>query len=316
MGCANIAQRTMLAKFNLMPEFNLVAVASRNIDKARQVALKFDCEAIHGYNQLIERKDITAIYMPLPTGLHEEWVMKCLTKNKHVFVEKSFGRNHKETSRMVELASKKGLIVMENFMFLYHSQHQFVKQLIEKEEIGDIRCVRSSFGFPPLKEDNFRYDKELGGGSLYDAGAYTIRASSMLLGDSLKVQSSFLRKNEEGIDIYGGAQLINLDGQIAQVAFGFDNFYQCNYEIWGAKGKITVNKAFTPSEEFKPIITLEKQGFRKDHVIDSDDHFRNILISFADKIHNMKNYELIYDEILSQSKLIDEVNQCAKMAKK
>ncbi len=307
MGCANIAQRTMLNKFIQAPQFELVAVASRSLDKSKLVANKFNCEAIQGYMNLINRDDISAIYMPLPTGLHEEWVMKSLNRNKHVFVEKSFGRNYKETSNMIELAKSKNLVVMENFMFLYHKQHKFVEEVISSGEIGEIRCFRSSFGFPPLDEESFRYNKALGGGSLLDAGAYTVRAAQLILGPSLEVSSSFLKRNESGVDIYGGAQLVNPKGHLAQVAFGFDNFYQCNYEIWGAKGKITAHKAFTPNAEFKPVITVEKHGFSKDYVTDSDDHFRNIIFSFGQKIRKTNKLNLHYDEILNQSALLDEI---------
>ena len=57
-------------------------------------------------------------------------------------------------------------------MFQYHNQHAFVQKIIEDGEIGDIHFFKSSFGFPPRRKDDIRYNKELGGGALLDAGGY------------------------------------------------------------------------------------------------------------------------------------------------
>ena len=82
------------------------------------------------------------------------------------------------------------------------------------------------------------------------------------------------------VDLFGGAYLKSPNGMFAEVAFGFDNFYQCNYEIWGSKGKIIAQRAFTPGVEYKPRITLEQQGDVINYEIDAENHFVNILNYF------------------------------------
>ena len=195
-------------------------------------------------------------------------------------------------------------------MFLYHNQHQIVKQLITEDKIGKIRCFRSSFGFPPLPSDNFRYNKKLGGGALLDAAAYTVRASQLFLGNDLEVKAASLSYNENGVDIFGGAFLKNKNGLFSEVAFGFDNFYQCNYEIWGSKGKITAHRAFTPAPDFKPLIIVEQQGEKFDIEVPAENHFINILHEFVKNIRK-QNYKPKYDEILNQAKLIQEIRDIA-----
>ena len=192
---------------------------------------------------------------------------------------------------------------MENFMFIYHKQHQFVKDLIYKGEIGEIRCFRSSFGFPPLDGDNFRYNLALGGGSLMDAAAYTVRASQLFLGNDIWVEGATLNNMNTEVDLFGGAYLKSKNGMFAEVAFGFDNFYQCNYEIWGSKGKIIAQRAFTPGENFTPTITVEKQGESFDHKIEAENHFVNILTEFKRCVFK-DEVEPKYEEILNQSRLL------------
>jgi len=307
MGCANIAIRTVIPRLVELDEFELVAVASRSEAKAAETAKTFGCAAITGYQALLDDVSIEAIYMPLPTGLHEEWVLKTIKAGKHILVEKSLAMTHASSVAMVEAAKAKNLLIMENFMFLYHSQHAAIKKMIAEGEIGEIRSFRSSFGFPPLPDDNFRYNKSLGGGALLDAAAYTVRVSQLFLGDDLNVFGAALKTAVEGgVDIYGGAFLKNTKGAFSEVAFGFDNYYQCEYEIWGSLGKITAKKCFTPKPDETPRVIFEKQGFYEELHLEADDHFINILKEFHRCILADER-DKKYAEILNQSRLLEEI---------
>lgn len=312
IGCANIAWRAMIPAMIECSDVQLVAVASRSKAKAQKFADRFNCDANVRYQDILARDDIDAVYIPLPIGLHYEWVLKAFEYNKHVIVEKSLSHNFECAKEMIREARNRNLGLIENFMFIFHSQHQFVKDKIEKGEIGEIRSFRSSFGFPPLDEDNIRYNKELGGGSLLDAGAYTLKASQLFLGEDLKVQAASLKTDEKYcIDIFGGAFLKSGNGLFAEVAFGFDNYYQCNYEIWGNKGKITTERAFTAGPGCQPRIVVEKQNEKHEYTLPSDNHFVNILKEFSKSISD-NIFEPHYIAMYNQARLVDEVFDCAK----
>jgi predicted dehydrogenase len=299
----------MIPAIQQADSWNLVAVASRNLEKAHEFANAFNCEAIEGYQNLLDRKDIDAIYMPLPTGLHQEWIMKTLEAGKHVLAEKSIAADYKSAKAMVELAKKNNLALMEDFMFQYHSQHQFVFDLIKKGEVGDIRVVRANFGFPPLPKDNFRYDDKIGGGALLDAAGYTVRAIQFILGDDYEVKAANLQMDPEtGTNIYGGAFMENGSGVSGQIGFGFDHFYQSNYEIWGSRGKITMHWAFTPKPGFSPSVTLEKQGEKHTWQLKPDNHFIGSLKEFH-RIITENNPEKHYRQVLAQSKALEDIRR-------
>lgn len=312
IGASNFARRIMIPAFkSLSDTFDLVAIASRSKDKAIEFSNAFSIEPLVGYDRLIDRTDIDAIYMPLPTGMHEEWVLKCLEANKHVLVEKSLGVDLTSVKRMVDEASRRKLNLMENLVFGHHSQHQFVRELINDGEIGQIRTVRSQFEFPPLQKDNFRYNPQLGGGSLLDAAPYPIGVSTALLGSSLKVKGAVLQIDHGlGVDVFGSAYLVAGDGTAAQISFGFDNFYQCNYEIFGTTGKITVKKAFTPKPHESPLISLEKPDFQKTFTMNPDDQYCNGLNSFYRAI-NEATHEEHHSDIINRSRIITEIRECA-----
>jgi predicted dehydrogenase len=314
MGAASIAQRSMIPAIQSLSKlYELVGIASRSKEKANQMADKFGCEPIYGYEELIERTDIDAVYMPLPTGLHKEWVLKSLSKGKHIYVEKSMAKSYSDCQIMVDVARKKGLLLMEGYMFVYHSQHQKVLDILSSGAIGDIRHFFASFGFPPFPDkNNFRYDKEIGGGALMDCAGYTIRAATLILQQHLHVKSSFVYFDESENNIYGSGFLVGDKGVPVSVSFGFDNFYQCRYEIWGNKGKLILTKAFTPKEKESPLLYLETAAGVQQIVCDSDNHFVKAMIEFAYSINNRKN-ESHYNDALEQSRLLDEMLNLSKM---
>ncbi len=310
LGCASIAEKSVIPAIKkLESRFNIVAIASRSFSKAKVLADLFNCIPVEGYDNLLN-ENIDAVYIPLPTGLHHEWVIKSLNKRKHVYVEKSIAMTSKSAREMVNTAKENQVVLMEGYMFQYHHQHTVVKKILKDFEIGEIRCFRSSFGFPPLQKENFRYNQTLGGGALLDAGGYTLRAANFILGNELDVVAASLYNDPiTGVDIFGNAMLINNSGVAAHISFGFDNFYQCTYELWGSLGKLLVYKAFTPKSDEKTFILLEKPTHSEKIEIEPFDQFKAAFISFHDKILNYSKREEEYNNILLQSQLLDQIRE-------
>jgi NDP-hexose-3-ketoreductase len=311
LGCANIASRSILPALSKNERFHIDAIASRSMDKAVLLAKQYHAKPLGNYDELLER-DIDAVYIPLPNSLHFEWINKALQKGVHVWVEKSLGVTYQEVEYLNMLAKERNLVLLENFQFRFHSQNQYAKDMLNNGELGEMRCFRSSFCFPPFTDrQNIRYNKELGGGALLDAGAYTLKATQFILGNGMNVSASkLIYDNEKKVDIYGGAFLTGTGSLFSEVCFGFDNYYQCNYEILGSKGKLVVERAFTAPPGYSPKITIEINGDRREMLLPPDDHFTNISNHFADLIEcKVPNTE--YDDNMEQAKLIQQVYQYA-----
>lgn len=307
MGCADVANRLVIPNILLSDKFNIVAIASRTIEKANELAIKFSCDAIVGYENLLLKDNVDAVYIPLPTGLHYEWIIKSLQAGKHVLAEKSIACDYNEVDEIIQLARKYQLCVFENFMFPFHSQFEFVREMIAKKIIGEMQLLRSSFGFPIVNAaTNIRYKKEIGGGSLLDAGAYTLMGSQYFLGFKQEVLSSSLEYQGQEVDFQGSVMLKNRQGIVSQLAFGFNNYYQNNIEIWGTKGKLTMERAYTSAPGFKPKVIIETQNNKEVYELPADNHFVNILKKFYDCILN-KKFDYQYEQILNQSRLLTQV---------
>lgn len=284
LSTASIATRSVIPAMLALPEqYSVFGIASRTLEKAIEAANKFNCKAYDGYEALLADESIEAVYIPLPTGLHFEWVSKALKAGKHVLCEKSLGCNLSETSQMVSLAEKHNLALVENFQFRFHSQLATLLEILNSNTLGEIRSIRTSFGFPPFPDaDNIRYKKNLGGGALLDAGAYMMKIVSTLLGDQVKVSSAILNFDaRKGVDIHGSGFLVDEQTGIgAHIAFGFDHFYQCGLEVWCSKGRLRTNRLFTARADYTPVFEIETADGMNMMELQKDDHFQKMLLHF------------------------------------
>lgn len=281
LGTADIAFRRFLPALQKCSGITYAGVASRTFEKTSRFVEAYGGNGYPSYESLLEDKSIDAVYVPLPPALHYEWGMKVLESGKHLLMEKSFTTNLKDTNELLSLAEKKGLAVHENYMFLYHSQLQKIKGMIEEGILGELRLLRMSFGFPKRGENDFRYNKALGGGSLIDCGGYPVRLALELLGETTNVMQAKLSQPEGyEVDLFGSAVLENAGGLCAQISFGMDNAYQCQLEIWGSKATLIAPRIFTAPPDMLPTLLLKRSDGEEKIVLEADNSFLNSLTVF------------------------------------
>lgn len=271
----------------------------REFAKAQNFIDNYGGKIYRGYQNLIKATDVDAIYVPLPPALHYKWAKIALENGKHVFVEKPSTCSLADTDDLIQKASEKGLALHENYMFIYHDQLQILQDVVASGEIGDVRLYRILFGFPMRAQNDFRYNKALGGGALLDAGGYCLKYSNYLLGNSAKIVTA-QTNNLEGfeVEMYGSATMVNDEGVIAQMAFGMDNDYQCKIEIWGSKGTITSDRILTAPAGFVPTYTIKKNQNIEIRELPADDAFLKSIQRFKECICNdeirKENYVILH----------------------
>lgn len=278
------------------------------IEKAETFKNTYGGKVFAGYKTIVQSNEIDAIYLPLPPALHHTWAKLALECGKHVFVEKPSTICVEDTEELVELAKERNLALHENYMFQYHKQIEVIKQLLNSNKVGDVRLIRANFGFPKRAENDFRYNKALGGGALLDCGGYPLRLMRVLLGEDVKVDAANLFFNENNVDIYGSAHL-STNKQVAQISFGMDNDYKCNIEIWGSKGTITTDRVFTAPEGFEVDIKINTTEGNEIIHVEGDDSFLKSLNIFADCVNNDEIRLAEYDELMHQIHLVNSVEE-------
>ncbi|MCM4157123.1 Gfo/Idh/MocA family oxidoreductase [Gramella sp. AN32] len=313
LGTANIAIRALIPAMDRLPElYDFRGIATRN--KKKPSLAKEPYNIIQGYENMLE-DGLDAVYIPLPNSLHFQWVRNALDRGLHVLVEKSLACNLSEVEKLNDIAKKNDLALVENFQFRFHPQLKYILDIIEKGTLGELRYVRSSFCFPPFQDkDNIRYNKDLGGGALLDAGAYPVKISQIILGQKVEVTSASLNYSDDfEVDLWGSATLEQKQGGvISQINFGFDNYYQCNIEILGTEGKLYTNRIFTAGDRIKPSILLETKSKGLEHIeLPSSNHFINMLEYFNEVIGSRELRKKEYLENKNQSRLLQEIKQKA-----
>jgi NDP-hexose-3-ketoreductase len=315
LSTANIAVRSVIPAIIGLPNyFQFTGIASRTSEKLSVSFGSIEYKAYVGYEKLVNDQNIDAIYIALPNSLHAEWIEKSLLKGKHILVEKSLGCNLLEVEYLTKLAKSNNLILLENFQFRFHPQMLLLNDILVKGSIGEIRCLKASFGFPPFRDlENIRYKKNLGGGALLDAGAYTTKISQIILGFDLQVKAGVLNKIDKSeVDIWGGAFLQNPNtGAFAELAFGFDHFYQCGIEIWGSQGKLSTNRLFTAPSEFEPQVLIEKSDYKEVLTANAANHFELMLIHFYNLIKNNADVDIEHRQNVDQARLLEEIKKNA-----
>lgn len=87
---------------------------------------------------VLRRSDIDAVVIATPAGLHFEQAIKCLEAGKHTFVEKPLALSAIQAKELVETAERNNLILMVGHTFLYNDAVRYVKNMIDKGDLGEI----------------------------------------------------------------------------------------------------------------------------------------------------------------------------------
>ena len=281
-------------------------------EKAKRMVDEYGGKLFASYEEIITSDETEAIYIPLPPALHYRWAKKALENGKHVLVEKPSTVSCTDTEDLIQTAEGNKLALHENYMFVFHDQLNAIRSIIESGEIGDVRLYRISFGFPRRMQNDFRYNKNLGGGALIDAGGYTIRYAADLLGETAEIKYAQLNYIDEfEVDIFGSAALVNRDGVTAQIAFGMDNDYQCELEIWGSKGTIRTGRILTAPAGFAPTVTIKKNTTIEERALPADDAFQKSIRHFMKCMDDPAVREENYRKILRQAQLVQRFKEIA-----
>ena len=162
----------------------VIAIASRDIDRARTVAAQLGIPKTFGsYEALLSDPEIDAIYIPVPNHLHVEWTLRALKAGKHVLCEKPLGLNYQDARRL-EGAAKDypDLKVMEAFMYRHHPQWKKVKELVDENAVGELKGVHTLYSYYNDDSSNIRNIVETGGGAMLDIGCYCTSLSRFIFG--------------------------------------------------------------------------------------------------------------------------------------
>ena len=185
LSTAKIGVEKVIPAMQQSARTEVVAIASRDADKAQQTAKQLGIARSHGsYEDLLADEQVDAIYNPLPNHLHVSWTIKALEAGKHVLCEKPIGLTSDEGQTLVSACQTfPQLKVMEAFMYRHHPQWQLAKSTVDDGKLGDLMTIQSFFSYFNTDAQNIRNQADIGGGGLMDIGCYNISLSRYIFGE-------------------------------------------------------------------------------------------------------------------------------------
>ncbi len=183
LGVASIAVRKIIPAMQHCRSAEIVAIASRELGKARAAAEQFGISRAYGsYEELLADPDVDAIFNALPNHLHVPWSIKSAAAGKHVLCEKPIGLSADEVRVLIAARDASGAKVGEAFMVRTHPQWLRAREAIRSGQIGELRAVSMLFGYFNRNSVDIR-NLASGGGGLLDIGCYAITLSRFAFGE-------------------------------------------------------------------------------------------------------------------------------------
>jgi predicted dehydrogenase len=292
LGLGNLAQSAILPAFRGMESARLVALVSRDGEKARRLASQHDVPwAYDNLAECLANPQVEAVYIATPPANHLREVEAVASAKRHVLCEKPLAMTAPEAAEMVATCARQSVLLMTAYRKCFEPSTVFIRELILSGRLGALKILHTSFSerhANPRTNPPWILDRRLaGGGPLMDLGIYCVHAARWLAGETPFRVSAFqwthdralFRDVEEGIAFtmcfpsglvaqastcYSAAlsSMLYLEGTLGSVsltpAFPFEH-----ERVLSARfGNEQLHKTFPVVDEFQPQIDAFSQAIR------------------------------------------------------
>ncbi len=270
----------------------LSAIAARNVDRAQEWAKTYGASTVHGsYDALLDDPNIDAVYIPLPPHLHHEWTIKAAEHGKHVLCEKPLALSYIEVQEMWDACRQNNVQFMDGVMWHHHPRTHAMLDYIHSGKLGTPRRVTSAFTFcwpeVPALDQEPRLHREMGGGSLYDLGWYTVGATLLAFGGLPEKVFATARWYND-IDMNLSAMMWYSEDRMASFDCGFDTTFREWMEVSGSKATLVCDDFVQPSPHTQThrFWTHPNEAAPETHNIEKTNHIVHMIEHFCESIRS------------------------------
>jgi predicted dehydrogenase len=242
----------------------VVAVASRDLAKAESFIGEMQAEAASSvrptafgsYEALLASPEVEAVYIPLPTGVRKEWVVRAAEAGKHVLCEKPCAVSAADLREMIACCERHGVRFMDGVMFMHDPRFARLREILDDgETVGDVKRISSAFSF--RGGDDFATGDIRGQagleptGCLGDLGWYCLRASLWTMNWELprRVSGRVLGSARNSAIMEFSGELDFSDGATASFYCSFLSPDQKWLNVSGTKGNIRMADFIVPVDD-------------------------------------------------------------------
>ena len=311
LGAARIASRLVPAMREAGAEVVAVGVRNPSSEHARAFSEKWSIPIVGGYQDVLN-SDVDGVYIPLPNDQHQPWTLAALRAGKHVLTEKPYTLNAAQAQEVVTVAAQTGKTAMEAFAPRFHPYLLRVRDMVQRGDLGEVRVVRSAFGFGLGSPDDIRWDATKGGGALYDVGTYCVNATRLLLGEPQAVTAQALW-TAGGVDAslsgtleYAGA-LVTFD-----CGFNWGIPDTQRLTVIGTRGTLDVTYVSSPAADLPVTLKITTSGGVQEEHIGASNAYAQMLAHFQNAARGADVHLYPPADAVAQMRVLDALYASAR----
>ncbi|HEX4519656.1 MAG TPA: Gfo/Idh/MocA family oxidoreductase [Gaiellaceae bacterium] len=300
--------RLLIPGAHASAKVELAAVASRNQAQADAYAAKWEIPHAYGsYEELLADPAIEAVYISLPNTMHSEWSIRAAEAGKHVLCEKPFARDPGLVEAAFDAAERAGTMLSEAFMYRHNPQTSRAASLVAEGAIGELRVVRSTFGYSLYDADNIRLRPEVEGGALMDVGCYCVSGSRLFAGEAESVFGTAWT-GPSGTDWVFAATMRFPGNVIALFDCGTALPGRDELEAIGSEGSLFLDDPWHCRE---PVIELRRGDEVELIALEPVDSYRLELENVSDAIRGEGELLLGREDAVAQARTLEALHRSA-----
>lgn len=264
IGCGSIAKKVHIPCFTRTPECQLIGLADTNLERAKELALKYNVEHVfNNYQELLKCDNVDAVSVCTPPATHCQIVVDACNANKHVLCEKPIALSLEEADRMIEAAKKSEVVLAVGHQFRFMRNVEKARELLRKKVIGKIlTCYGELVGGGPFFEwktsSNYYLKTGVGIDVLFNYGTHIIDLFNFFFKKALRV-SGFVKQRRIRNVVVGDRAIITIEYE-DDILATLNTAYTAApdpdrgvIDIYGVNGKLSVHLR-------RPLLNLYKKG--------------------------------------------------------
>lgn len=243
VGSGRMAE-AMVATLTEMASAVPVAVTSGSPERAASFAARHHLAVAATPAALAERPDVDVVYVASTHDRHLADTLPALERGVPVLCEKPLAPTADEARRLVDVARRERVFVMEGMWMLFQPAWEVLVELVDEGRVGAVRYVEADFGFPADPDPARRWlDPARAGGALLDVGIYPVTLARRLLGDPEEVKAVRVDAST-GVDLQVGTVMRHPGGALSVLGCSFAADTTIQAVVAGPEGRLVVRAPF------------------------------------------------------------------------
>ncbi|AUD02537.1 Gfo/Idh/MocA family protein [Spirosoma pollinicola] len=327
VGLGHLTLNQILPAFGACTKSKVVALVSGSPEKMQKVAAQYgikesSCYSYADYDKLKDNKEVQAIYIVLPNGMHAEYTIRGAQAGKHILCEKPMANSVQECQAMIDACKKADRKLMIAYRIQYEPHNKMVREMVQTEKFGKVKSIIANNGQNSDNPKHWRFNKALaGGGSLPDVGLYCLNTIRFVLAEEPTEVMGYVHSTPNDPRFKEVEEQVNWlmkfpSGVQASCGTSYGHHDDKSYRVLADTGWIKMDPAF-PYTGLK-LETSQAQGQENQiiqHNIPDKDHFSTEMDHFSECILDNKVPFTPGEEGLQDQKIMEAIYQSAREGK-